>query len=281
MEITDIRIKLVQDSGDRLKAVCTVTFDGSFVVRDVKVVAGSNGLFVAMPSRKLMVSCPTCRFKNHLRAKHCNECGGRLSPQDSANVDPDGRNKLHRDIAHPITPEFRSILQDAVIQEYEAQLEEAGEPEALDREEEQEHAKHEDEQSDSEEELVARDEPSTEETDSGPKKESTGDDDYNSMIADLRGGRGGGEQRNDDRSRGDSRRGGSRRDDRSTRGPRRESAERPKSAPRAVERTRPPVREQESREKTPDAVALEETAAEPAVSEDVNEDSTPFGMGLL
>lgn len=123
MEITDVRVKLIEKSGDRLKAVCTVTFDGEFVVRDVKVVQGSTGLFVAMPSRKMSVPCPSCRHKNVVRARFCNECGAELPDEDPPQMDQDGRGKLHRDVAHPITAPFRAMLQERVIAAYE---EEAG-----------------------------------------------------------------------------------------------------------------------------------------------------------
>ena len=52
MEITEVRIKLMEDSDDRLQAFCSVTFDNAFVVRDLKIIDGVSGPFVAMPSRK-------------------------------------------------------------------------------------------------------------------------------------------------------------------------------------------------------------------------------------
>lgn len=127
MEMTDVRVKLIQDSGDRLKAVCSVTFEEEFVVRDVKVVEGTNGLFVAMPSRKLSIHCPKCRHKNHLRAQFCNECGAKLPP-GRARPDANGRTRLHRDIAHPITPAFREKMQQHVIEAYEAEVGRSDEP---------------------------------------------------------------------------------------------------------------------------------------------------------
>lgn len=127
MDISDVRVKLVRDPGERLKAVCTVTFDGLFVVRDVKVVEGTNGLFVAMPSQKLSVHCPKCRQKNHLRAKFCNECGAKLPPS-SAPPDSNGRSRLHRDIAHPIKAAFRQMLQEQVIEAFNEELERADSP---------------------------------------------------------------------------------------------------------------------------------------------------------
>lgn len=65
----------------KMKAIVSVTFDDSFVIHDVKVVEGQNGLFVAMPSRKT----------------------------------PDGE---FRDIAHPITSSAREVVQSAVLEAY-------------------------------------------------------------------------------------------------------------------------------------------------------------------
>lgn len=81
MNITDVRIRKITQDG-RMKAVVSVTFDDAFVVHDVKVVEGQNGLFVAMPSRKT----------------------------------PDGE---FRDIAHPISSDARGVIQEAVLRAYE------------------------------------------------------------------------------------------------------------------------------------------------------------------
>lgn len=81
MDITDVRIRKITQEG-RMKAVVSVTFDNAFVVHDVKVVEGNNGLFVAMPSRKT----------------------------------PEGE---FRDIAHPITAETREIIQTTVLKAFE------------------------------------------------------------------------------------------------------------------------------------------------------------------
>ncbi|MEK7730860.1 MAG: SpoVG family protein, partial [Planctomycetota bacterium] len=127
MEISDVRVKLMDNAADRLKAVCSVTFDEEFVVRDLKVVDGTNGLFVAMPSRKLAVHCPQCRHKNHLRARFCNDCGAKLPP-NRVSADANGRVRLHRDIAHPINPVFRELVQTKIIERYTAERELAGQP---------------------------------------------------------------------------------------------------------------------------------------------------------
>jgi len=81
MNITDVRIRKINQDG-RMKAIVSVTFDNAFVVHDVKVVEGTNGLFVAMPSRKT----------------------------------PEGE---FRDIAHPISANAREIIQSAVLKAYE------------------------------------------------------------------------------------------------------------------------------------------------------------------
>lgn len=81
MNITDVRVRKVNVEG-KMKAVVSVTFDNAFVVHDVKVVEGTNGLFVAMPSRKT----------------------------------PEGE---FRDIAHPISSAAREVIQTAVLKAYQ------------------------------------------------------------------------------------------------------------------------------------------------------------------
>ncbi len=122
MEITEVRIKLMEEASERLQAFCSITFDSSFVIRDLKIIDGSNGPFVAMPSRKLTAHCPNCGCKNHLRAAHCNQCGGRLN-EDRYVKDEDGRAKLYADIAHPINSACREMIQERVIREYRAEVE--------------------------------------------------------------------------------------------------------------------------------------------------------------
>ncbi len=78
MQLTEVRVKLCNGQAGRLKAFCALTFDQQFVVRDVKLIDGQDGLFLAMPSRKLSDHCPECDEKNHLRARFCNHCGTRL-----------------------------------------------------------------------------------------------------------------------------------------------------------------------------------------------------------
>ena len=84
MRITDIRVRQVFDEG-KMKARVSVTFDDQFVVHEIKVLDGDNGLFIAMPSKKL----PTGEYK---------------------------------DIAHPINKETRTMLQDLILQAYEEKL---------------------------------------------------------------------------------------------------------------------------------------------------------------
>lgn len=125
MEITEVRIFLKDGNDKKLKAYATVTFDNAFVVRNIKVIEGQKGLFVAMPSRKLKESCPKCNFKNVLRSKFCNNCGANLPMTERrAPVqaeDPAQRESEHRDIAHPITLECREYLQKKVLEAYEVE----------------------------------------------------------------------------------------------------------------------------------------------------------------
>lgn len=127
MDITEVRIKLMEDPHDRLQAFCSITLDGSFVIRDLKIIQGTKGSFVAMPSRKLMDRCPRCHNKNHLRAQHCNQCGTRLD-EERATRNTDGRAKLYADIAHPIHSECRELIQRKVLDAYELELVRSKEP---------------------------------------------------------------------------------------------------------------------------------------------------------
>ncbi|SEO92800.1 stage V sporulation protein G [Amphibacillus marinus] len=94
MEVTDVRLRRVT-SESRMKAIASITLDDEFVIHDIRVIDGNNGLFVAMPSKRT----------------------------------PDGE---FRDIAHPINANMRAKIQDAVLEKYhhaqqpDVQLEKAG-----------------------------------------------------------------------------------------------------------------------------------------------------------
>src|SRR5437667_6239435 len=112
---------------ERLQAFCSVTFDDAYVVRDLKIIDGTKGPFVAMPSRKLTDRCPGCGCKNHLRARYCSNCGGKLD-ENRATRDADGRVKLHADIAHPINSGCREVIQSAVIRAFQEEKERSRQP---------------------------------------------------------------------------------------------------------------------------------------------------------
>ncbi len=122
VEITEIRIKLTGDPRNKLKAYCSVTFEDAFVVRDLKIIDGARGPFVAMPSRKLADNCSHCRSKNHLRASFCNQCGGQLDP-DRAARDSRGRARLHADMAHPINSTCRIELHRLIVKAFQQEVE--------------------------------------------------------------------------------------------------------------------------------------------------------------
>ena len=127
MEITEVRVKLVSNKDDRLKAFCSITMDNEFVVRDIKIIEGSGGYFVAMPSRKMSDHCENCGGKNHLRAKFCNNCGAKLA-ENRIRKDPKGRMKLHADIAHPINAQCRQDIQKKVTEAFESEVEKSKQP---------------------------------------------------------------------------------------------------------------------------------------------------------
>lgn len=131
MQLTEIRINLCGQPQNRLKAFCSLTFDDTFVIRDVKLIDGHDGLFLAMPSRKLCDHCARCGEKNHLRARFCNNCGARLNENrhlryQNGNGMP--RLKLHADIAHPINVACREQIERQVLTAYQSELERSRQP---------------------------------------------------------------------------------------------------------------------------------------------------------
>lgn len=121
MDVTEVKIKLVPQSDNKLLAFASITIDRCFVVRDIKIIQGKISYFVAMPSRKITDHCIKCSCKNHLQSAFCNQCGAAL---DRARTRPDarGRSKLHADIAHPINARCRQAVQDAIFKGYEDEL---------------------------------------------------------------------------------------------------------------------------------------------------------------
>ena len=84
MQITEVRVTLRNE--DKLRGFANVTFDGEFVVRGMKIIQGTTGLFVSMPSRKR----------------------------------PDGS---HQDIAHPVTADLRRRIEEQVLEAFHKELE--------------------------------------------------------------------------------------------------------------------------------------------------------------
>lgn len=82
MKITDVRLRKVNNQDTRMKALVSITFENSFVIHDLRVIEGNNGLFVAMPSKRT----------------------------------PDGE---FRDIAHPINSEMRQHVQEEIMKVYD------------------------------------------------------------------------------------------------------------------------------------------------------------------
>jgi len=123
MEISETRISLVERPNSRLRAYASVTFGNVFVVRDIRIIEGKKGLFVAMPSKKMQRPCPRCGFKNPITNKFCGSCGSALNPANEQQLSP---SQQHKDLAHPISTEFRDYLQDKVLEAYDKSKSEDG-----------------------------------------------------------------------------------------------------------------------------------------------------------
>jgi stage V sporulation protein G len=111
LEITEVKVYVKQKG--RLRGFSRITFNDSFVVRGLKIIEGDQGLFIAMPNRRIKRRCPECGFSNPIGHNYCGKCGLTLP-------DPDYRDRRHehRDIAHPINNETRDMIEEAVLQKY-------------------------------------------------------------------------------------------------------------------------------------------------------------------
>jgi stage V sporulation protein G len=123
MQISEVRIKLMPEFG-RLVAFASMTIDDCFVIRDMKVIHGEKGLFVAMPDRKITDRCPRCDSKNALEHRFCCQRGTRLGRRISNGE----RRSLYADIAHPINTECRQMIQQVVVAAYRAEYDLAQKP---------------------------------------------------------------------------------------------------------------------------------------------------------
>lgn len=122
MKITEVRVYKKDEHDKKLRAFATITFDGCFVVRDIKIIEGSKGLFVAMPSRKIKEECSQCHNRVVIGSRFCCQCGAKMRERESNHGhDPNDKQSEYRDIAHPITADFRDLIQKAILSAYEEQ----------------------------------------------------------------------------------------------------------------------------------------------------------------
>lgn len=126
MEITDVRIKLASEAGERLLAYCSITIDYCFVIRELKIIARPDGPFVAMPSRRVTARCGHCHYKNALTARFCSYCGGGVGR--TKYDEESSRPKLYADIAHPIRQACRETLERVILEAFQAEQERAKSP---------------------------------------------------------------------------------------------------------------------------------------------------------
>ena len=118
MQITDVRIKLSDNPAEKVKAWTSVEIDRQLAIRDIKVIDAGDGLFLAMPCRKTTDRCQQCKGKNQNTARWCNWCGKQLA-ENRVHIRPDGKPDLWHDIAFPIDQALRTLMTDAVLDEYE------------------------------------------------------------------------------------------------------------------------------------------------------------------
>lgn len=126
MEITEVQIKIVEPKLPhvRLRAYASVVLDHSFCVNDLKVVQGTERLFVAMPARRLNVRCSECGTANQVQRPlgSCIRCDASL-PDPKPIYNREGEEApLYVDIFHPIHQQARSVIDAAVLHAYQEEV---------------------------------------------------------------------------------------------------------------------------------------------------------------
>ena len=115
-QITDVKISLNSDERGKLKAIATMTLDNVFVVKDIKVIDGKRGLFVAMPCSQVTEKCPRCRVKNPINSRYCTNCGKAFP--NNKKISFNSRREDYRDIAHPICKDCRDYIESVILGAY-------------------------------------------------------------------------------------------------------------------------------------------------------------------
>ena len=120
MEITEVHLSPVKGTSrtpDNLNAYASLVFDNSFAVHDLRVIQIEDGFLIAMPSQRRQVTCRLCQTRVPHSAKYCMNCGKLLPRNTFSDRQVDGR--MFRDLAHPITSEFRAHIQKCIVREME------------------------------------------------------------------------------------------------------------------------------------------------------------------
>lgn len=122
MRITEVRIHFPKNCRGRLLAFASITLDHCFVVRDMKIIDGNDGLFVAMPTYKVTYPCHECQAKVPLWHAYCGMCGVEQLEVDNVPKLANGDIKYYADIVHPLTAEFRRYMDEEILWAYNEKI---------------------------------------------------------------------------------------------------------------------------------------------------------------
>lgn len=109
LEITEIIVR--PTAGGKVAAYCGITLNGAIAIRNIRLIDAGAGAFLAMPSQRSKVSCPSCAGSTPIGLPFCGHCGAPV---------PEGPPEcpLHHDACFPVNHEARRFIHDAVMEEY-------------------------------------------------------------------------------------------------------------------------------------------------------------------
>ncbi|MBL8888824.1 MAG: SpoVG family protein [Planctomycetaceae bacterium] len=118
MKITKIRLTMLPPGSMPVCAYATITFDDQLAIHDLRIIRKDERLFVAMPNRKRTRPCHKCQTPHTIPSRFCSNCGNSLrsGSEHTAN------SRTHVDIAHPLTAEFRAMIEREILDSYHSNL---------------------------------------------------------------------------------------------------------------------------------------------------------------
>ncbi|MFH1422009.1 MAG: zinc ribbon domain-containing protein, partial [Planctomycetota bacterium] len=114
IEVTQINVTPVERAG-RLCAVCELVINRVFIIKEIKIISTKYGNIVRLPEKEVVMSCPYCKNRNHLRARFCNACGAKLTNGKKEKKINTPLSQFFYPVVFPMSVECREYISNVVL----------------------------------------------------------------------------------------------------------------------------------------------------------------------